>query len=548
MLVALLGLVAASAISATPVEPPRGGVIARGLEHRLNTQPAAATRVWIFFADKGPGSVASARPATPPEHLTERAIARRAQRRTSPGTFDVRDLPVRPDYVAAVGRGGAHLRRTSRWLNAASAEATPAQIRALAALPFVTRIQPVGISTNSKPPVPQAAPAGDLTPRSTATLNYGASLAQLTQINAVAAHDAGYTGAGVIIGVLDSGFRREHSVFNQTTAPAHPVQIVAEYDFLNDDGNTAPQAGDATDQHYHGTWILGTMGAFQPGTLVGAAYNASFLLAKTEDVPFEYPQEEDNYVAGLEWIENNGGDLATSSLGYIDWYTQADLDGATAVTTLAVNAATDNGLICCTAAGNEGNDGNAAISHLIAPADALRVLTCGAVDSSGFVASFSSDGPSFDGRVKPEIMARGISTATCSAVSTTSIIGVSGTSLSTPLVAGGVALIVQAHPNWSVDKVRRALFHTAPGFEIGATYDLLYLQGYGIANIHGAIQFVHGDIDGNGTADGRDIRLFLAALNGSNGDFAQTRRSDVNADAAVTTADIPIFVNDLLGL
>lgn len=540
-------LAAMSAAAAPTAESPK---IVPALQARIGTRPDSTHRVWVFFADKPAAQAVQAAGATAdrPSHLSPRALARRAQRRVAPGRYDQRDLPVAAGYVQALHQSGAALRRQSRWLNAASVEATPAQIRAIAALPFVTKLQPV--ARLRRAPLVESAPLSPIspTPNSVATLDYGQAQPQLAQINIIAAHDAGFTGAGIIIGVLDSGFRREHQVFNTTTPPAHPIQVLGEYDFLNDDPNTAPEAGDVSDQHYHGTWILGTMAGYRPGNYVGAAFDASYLLAKTEDVPNEFPGEEDNYVAGLEWIEANGGDVATSSLGYIDWYTQSDLDGLSAVTTIAVNAATDNGLVCCTAAGNEGNDGNPPVSHLIAPADALRVLTCGAVDSGGITASFSSDGPSFDGRVKPELLARGVSTATNSAVSTTNIIAQNGTSLSTPLLAGGVALVVQAHPTWTVDKIRRALFHTADRFLSTSSYDTAYVRGYGIVNIHAAINFVHGDVNGDGFADGRDVAPFIAALNGTNGDANQNRRSDVNADAAVTAADIPVLVADLLGM
>src|SRR5262249_25152501 len=159
-------------------------------------------------------------------------------------------------------------------------------------------------------------------------------------------------------------------------------------------------------------------------------------------------------------------------------YTQADLNGATAVTTIAVNTATENGLVCCTAAGNEGHDASPATSSLIAPADAVSVITCGAVDSTGAIASFSSDGPTADGRIKPEGLARGVSASTVSAADNSSLVTLNGTSFATPLVAGGVALVIQAHPNWSVQTVRRALFQTAADFSISATYDHNYVRGY----------------------------------------------------------------------
>ncbi|MEE8171050.1 MAG: S8 family serine peptidase, partial [Phycisphaerae bacterium] len=280
----------------------------------------------------------------------------------------------------------------------------------------------------------------------------------------------------------------------------------------------------------------------------GAAFDASFLLAKTEDTTQEVQAEEVQFVAGLEWIEVGGADLATSSLGYIDWYTPADLDGQTAVTTIAVNVATQNGLVCVNAAGNGGNDADPATLRLIAPADAFEVLSCGAVDSAGLTAFFSSDGPSFDGRVKPEVLARGLDTNTVSATSDSALAAVSGTSLSTPLVAGATALIIQAHPNWTVDRIRRALFHTADRFSVDGTFDPLFIRGYGIIDVWAAINFVHGDIDGDGTADGDDVEPFVRALLDVNPNTDQVRRSDVNADGAVTVDDVSIFVNDLLGV
>jgi subtilisin family serine protease len=542
--------------------PRRAPVVAQSLQRRLADVPNERQRVWVFFTDKAIASprAYAAAVAREVERLTPRARLRRLHRRESLGLVDHRDLPLTPDYVGAVLATGARRRHESRWLNAMSVEAAADRIHAIAALPFVREVRPLARAARPRPdllqstdfgaadPIGGAPNPGDgaSPPRGLVGPDYGFSFDQLAQINAVAAHQEGYTGAGVVIGVLDTGFKRTHASFNQTAGGAHPVQVLNEYDFINDDPVTSPQPGDPSDQHNHGTYILGTLGAYHPGTLVGAAFDASFLLAKTEDVSQEVPAEEDQYVAGLEWIESLGADLATSSLGYIDWYTQADLDGQTAVTTLAVNVATDNGLICCTAAGNETNDGDPGTSHLIAPADALRVLTCGAVDSTGFIAWFSSDGPTADGRVKPEALARGVSTATVSAVSDANIIGVSGTSLSTPLVAGAVALIVQAHPNWNVDRVRRALLHTASGFAVTGGYDAAYVYGYGVIDAQAAIHFVHGDVNGDGAADGDDIAPFLKALAGTNPSAAQQRRADVNADGVVNTADVPIFADDLL--
>jgi subtilisin family serine protease len=150
------------------------------------------------------------------------------------------------------------------------------------------------------------------------------------------------------------------------------------------------------------------------------------------------------------------------------------------VTTIAVNVATANGLHCCNAAGNAGHDADPATSHLGAPADALSVITCGAVSATGVIASFSSDGPTADGRIKPEVLARGLDTRTVSATSDSDYVGSSGTSFSTPLVASAVACLVQAHPEWTVEQMRWYLTRTAEDYVANGTHDPLYVRGYGI--------------------------------------------------------------------
>jgi hypothetical protein len=419
---------------------------------------------------------------------------------------------------------------TSAWLNAVSVRGTLAQFEAIAALPFVARVEPVrrgrlldqGRALGSSGPGPgaQQAAAGTF---------YGLSEAQLDQIGLLDLHARGYTGDGVVIGILDTGFHRGHEAFNQA---GHVLDVVAEHDFVDGDGDTDIEAGDPSSQHSHGTYILGTLGAYLPSELVGGAYDAAFVLCKTEDTTDEYQQEEDFYVAGLAFIEANGGDMATSSLGYIDWYTQADLDGLTAVTTVAVNVATENGMPCVTAAGNSGHDTNPATSTLIAPADALEVITAGAVDSTGAIASFSSEGPSADGRTKPELLARGVSTATvCAFTDVDCTTTVSGTSLSTPLLAAVVACLLEAHPDFTVGQLRARLFRTGDYFVANGTFDPEFVLGYGIpdADVAGF------DCNGNGVDDADDLAAETSKDCNGNGypdscDLADGISLDANAN------------------
>ncbi len=460
---------------------------------RLNNEPGPA-KGWVFFTDKGNMSPAQQHAAIAQlaEDYGERAKRRRAARgsvdRRAHGLFDVRDLPVAQGYVDAVAATGARVHVSSRWLNAVSVIATSAQYDEIARLAFVSRLQPVARSAIVRPV--RIGPEFEVTTtggggEERSRVDYGNSQSQLDQINLIGLHNEGFTGAGVVVGILDTGFRRDHQAFNYA---GHELNVIAEYDFVDDDGNAGIDAGDPSDQHNHGTMILGCLGAYYPGSLVGGAFDASFVLCKTEDTTGEYPAEEDNYVAGLEFTELNGADIVTSSLGYIDWYSQADLDGMTAVTTIAVNIATANGMHCCNAAGNEYHDSNPATSSLIAPADAFQVITCGAVGSTGDIASFSSDGPTADGRVKPEVLARGLSTHTVSPYSTTGYTTADGTSLSTPLVACAVACLTQARPYWSVDQMRENLFETADYYQQYETYDPLFVRGYGVIDALTAYQ------------------------------------------------------------
>jgi len=509
---------------------------------RAEAKPAgesAPSKFWVFFRDKGHVHDSSQRRAVEDLAATynSRATGRRALRRTRPGLFDADDLPVHDAYVRAVVATGATKHIESRWLNAISAFADARQARRIAALPFVASVEPVRKGRLIEPNEPRDAIGRE---KIGGGSFYGASLDQLIQINVAALHDAGFTGAGVVLGVLDTGFKRTHEAFNE---PGHTLNVIAEWDFINNDGNTANEAGDPATQHNHGTWILGTMGAYQPGTLVGAAYDASYILCKTEDVSQEVIAEEDNYVAGLEFIEASGGDIATSSLGYIDWYTQEDLDGLTAITTRAVNIAISNGVFCCTAAGNEGHDDDPDIAHLIAPADAFGVITCGAANSTGTIASFSSDGPTAapspeDRRVKPEVLARGVSTQTVSVTSDTAISGISGTSLSTPLVTGAVACLLQAHPAWTVGELRTHLFQTASDYLANGMPDPLFIRGYGMINGYRAARRpCPADSDFSGDVNVADLLDLLAAW-GACGAPETACGGDVDFSGDVNVSDV----------
>jgi subtilisin family serine protease len=464
-------------------------------------------KLWVYLNDKGLEAPGAREAAMSRWTLAAdaRTLERRRLRRSLTGLCDETDLPVAAAYAAAIERTGARIHVRSAWLNAVSVRATPAQASALRRLSCVRQVVPVRSGRGSSERPGQSFQAG-------ATDDfYGAASEQLGQIDLIALHARGFTGAGVRIGILDTGFKRSHGAFNH---PGHMLEVVAEHDFVMGDGNTAPQAGDHPDQHTHGTLILGTLGAYKPNELVGAAYDASFILCKTEDVTSETPVEEDNYVAGLEFIESHGGDVVTASLIYSDWYSYSQFNGLTAPTTIAVNIATANGVYCCNAVGNAGHDANPAVGHIAGvPADAFKVLSIGAVEANGAIAGFSSDGPTADGRLKPEVLARGAGTSTISPSDDVNYTTASGTSLSTPLAAGAVACLAQARPWWTVDDMRLRLMTSAGDYVQNGQPDPLLVRGYGVIDADRALRSdCYANCDGSSAAPvltPNDFQCFL---------------------------------------
>ena len=380
---------------------------------------------WVFFEDRGPD--VSARLAERVAELeASGALERRALRGSVlAGTGDL--LPHR-DYVATVS-DVASPRVSSRFLNALSVRVESVEeLRTISALPFVRAVRPVSVSCYSPEPSPLV-----LWPEP-GVMSDG----QLGQIGVTDLHERGWSGSGIVVGVLDSGFNLDHVCFDG-------IDVLEEYDFVDDDSTTHFEQGDPTGTGDHGCGVLSLIGGYEEGMFSGGAPGASFLLARTEDTGDEYEQEEDYWVAGLEWAEENGADVMSSSLGYTDWYTFEDMDGNTAVTTIAADSAAARGLLVVNAMGNDGPGAGT----MVAPADGDMVLSIGAVESSGEVAEFSSRGPTYDDRVKPDVMARGYYTIIANYSSGSGYFGRNGTSYATPLVTSVVALMLEQHPAWT---------------------------------------------------------------------------------------------------
>jgi subtilisin family serine protease len=465
-----------------PATPSSAWKLGPALADRVAASPGETVAAWVFFTDRAGAEHDRLAFEAARRSLSPRALERRMRRGAGEALF-ASDLPVHGPYVGALLARGARLRGVSRWLNAASVELPAGLASDLASLPFVARVELVPRGRRIEPvepidPVPAtgATPAGAPTASARAaalapgdTAYYGGSFRQLDMIQVPQLHGLGLSGAGVLVCMLDDGFHLGHAAFAG-------LGVVATRDFIHGDTNVDyDPAQDVPGQGDHGTMTLGCVAGSKPGTYSGGAPGVAVALAKTEDDASETPVEMDYWQFGAEWADSLGADVISSSLGYSEFdspypsYTYADMNGHTTVVTLAAAEAARRGITVVNAAGNEGA---LAWHYIIAPGDADTVITVGAVDSFNVVTSFSSRGPTADGRIKPDVTADGRRVLLVSPSNDSAYVRASGTSFATPLTAGVVALLLEAHPWWRPFEVREALRgtalnHASPDNDIG---------------------------------------------------------------------------------
>ncbi|HEX7573466.1 MAG TPA: S8 family serine peptidase, partial [Bacteroidota bacterium] len=392
---------------------------------------------------------------------------RRARVLPANSLVDETDLPVSAEYIAKVTPIVTSIRQTSKWLNGVSAEATPAQISRLEALPFVREIEIVQRYRRVRETEINAAASPYLPVRKgdgTGALDYGSSLAQVSLENIPAVHATGNSAQGIIIGVFDNGFR----LLNHEAFDFLRPRIIAQHDFVDHKVSVVPNNPNGPFGG-HGVNTLSTLAGYKPGQVIGPAYGASFILARTENDSSETPVEEDNWVAAIQWAESLGVQITSTSLGYYDFdsgftsLTWQDMNGKTAVITRAAVMAARKGVIVVNSAGNDAVLRSGLPNTLIAPADADSILTAGAVTPFGVRAGFSSYGPTSDGRVKPDVMAVGTNIQAADAYDPTGYTygSTGGTSFSCPLTAGVAALVLNAHPEATAMQIINAIKTTA---------------------------------------------------------------------------------------
>ncbi|HET9985508.1 MAG TPA: S8 family serine peptidase [Longimicrobiales bacterium] len=438
---ALLGVLALAA----PLSGQRPDPRSRELRRELAREPARRHAVWVLF---DPGAARSSQgPALSAEVLR--------QRRRSGLPLDEADYPVPARLVRRVERAGGHVRVVSRWLRGVSAEVDSATAARLARLPEVRRIEPVGVFRRAAVDEPTGAAA--MAAAVAADTFWGANFDALQALNIPLANATfTVTGKNVRIAIFDTGFNPAHESLA-------PLRVVAKRDFIQGDTIVRDQAGDRAGQQSHGTLTWSILGGKAVGRLVGPAYDAEFVLAKTEDdTPgFDSHADEDRWVAAAEWaVDSVGVQIISSSLGYRYNFPEGDypyatMNGDSTPTTKAADIAARKGVLVVNSTGNRGP----APGSLSAPADADSIIAVGAVTALDSVASFSGRGPTADAdhRVKPDLVARGVNVTGADGNTTSAYRIESGTSVATPFIAGAAALVKQAWPELGPIAIRNAL-------------------------------------------------------------------------------------------
>ena len=409
---------------------------------------AQEAQYMVFFTDKADTQYSVDQPEA---FLSERAIARRAK-------FNIpvseSDLPVNESYVKQLVTLGAEVFYRTRWMNGVLAQLSVEELEEVRKLSIVGKtemVKPRARNARKKSGSSIGNSRKLRAPRqeNTQLLN----VLQNDMLGIDEMHTDGYNGDGLLVAVFDGGFRGVDTV-SYFSHIFDEDRMLPGYDFVGN-GTNVYRYGQ------HGTEVLSCIGAYREGILEAGAYGADFMLCVTEDVSSEYRIEEYNWLFAAEFADSTGADIISTSLGYTTFneanmdYAYEDLDGQSAAITRTLNMASEKGMLCVVSAGNEGSGSWRYVSP---PADAVNALAVGAVSSSRDKVSFSSFGPTVDGRIKPDVSALGLQTVVVNSAG--NVTRSNGTSFAAPLIAGFAAGIWEAYPEAShldiIDRIRQS--------------------------------------------------------------------------------------------
>ncbi len=418
----------------------------------LSGQEIADSVYWVYFTDKAGNGYQVDQPSS---FLSKRSIDRRAWQGLG---IDQRDLPVTNSYLEELKAMGVEIRHVSRWLNGiAMVHASDSLFQQVLQRSFTDSVAWEPDPENLYFPVLPGGRRFEPPLSEAPGYDYGVATEQVNLLRTGQLHQLGYTGNGVWIAVLDAGFT------NVDSLPAFETllgegRLLGTRNYVNDIPLFRQQST-------HGMYVLSTMAGEWDGAMVGTAPDASYLLCMTENPDQETRIEEIAWIEAVEYADSLGCDLLNTSLGYSDFdgteydYTYRDMNGRSTFISRAASLTASRGIISCNSAGNEGND---PWFYITAPADATDILTVGAVDSTNTIAGFSSRGPTFDSRVKPDVTAMGVASGLQGRDG--GLVRGNGTSFSSPILAGSVASLWQAYPRLSAREIIRMVRQSGKNF------------------------------------------------------------------------------------
>lgn len=428
---------------------------------------------WVYFKDKPNVQQALANPTT---ILTQAAIDRKNKHGVP---IDKRDVPVNPTYISTVKtQTGIHVHAKSKWFNCVFVTGTKSNINTLKSLSFVDRIHFADENLNGQTSNrPEQVQREQKNFNIQVNFNYGNTTNQVEMLQTDYLHEQGYTGEGIRIAIIDTEFPNVDQMAAFERLRNHQ-NLLGGYDFVTN----------STDIHTfssssHGTLVLSTISGYVQNKFVGTAPDASVYLFRTEDGSSEKPVEMAYWIEAAERADSLGVWVINTSLGYYSFdnaaynYSKNDMDGQTTFITKGANVASEKGMLIVASAGNEGNTSWETIT---APADSPKILTVGAVDAMGNYVSFSSRGPTADGRIKPDVVAQGKTAAVILPNGTIS--SANGTSFSAPITAGTVACLWGAFPNKTNMEIIQMVRQSASQYQQPDKY-----LGYGIPNFKVAL-------------------------------------------------------------
>ncbi|WP_093025671.1 S8 family serine peptidase [Pustulibacterium marinum] len=427
---------------------------------------------WVYFTDKPNATTAL---QTPLSILTQDAIDRKNLHNTA---IDERDVPVDETYITTIkNQTGIVVKAKSKWMNCVHVIGTQTNVDALLNLAIVDSIHYADNTLNTSSRFFQSEKSENKF-QVNVDFDYGNAENQVDMLNVDELHEADYSGEGMIIAVLDAGFPNVNTMGGLQRLRDNN-NLLGGYDFVlrsSDFNNTSLNS--------HGTLVLSDMAGYIEDDFVGTGPDAGYYLFRTEDASSETPVEESYWVEAAERADSLGVDIINSSLGYTTFdesrydYTMNDMDGNTAFITKGANIAVEKGILVVNSAGNSGNSNS--FYKIGAPADG-DAFAIGAVDADENYASFSSIGPSADGRVKPDVVAQGQLSAVIT--SGNNITYASGTSFSSPIMAGAIASFWQADPSKTNLEIMQLVRESASIYD-NPTNQL----GYGIPNFDDALE------------------------------------------------------------